>query len=74
MANNNIWLGQAINLATAECLHKGEEDNVKALLTAVIKHYQRIEMIQNVSIKKLAEMLGKNDVLDELQILNERLK
>ena len=72
--NSNIWLGQAINLATAECLHKGLEDNFKEFLVAVVKHYQRIEMVQNVHIKAIAELIDRKDIVLEMDKLSERLK
>lgn len=71
---NNIWLGQAINLATAECLHKGLEDDFKAFLVAVLKHYQRIEMVQGTSLRDIAELLGKSDIVKEMDKLADKLK
>lgn len=72
--SKNIWLGQAINLATAECLHKGQEDDFKAFLVAVLKHYQRIEMVQGTSIRQIAELIDRKDIVKDMDKLADKLK
>jgi len=73
-SNKRAAVGQAINLAVADALHHGQENNPKYIYTKVLYYSQIADAVQNSDADMLKEVINNTELNELLSRLDKALK